>query len=408
MLKVLIADDERLIREGVVVAIDWEALEMELVGAAVNGREALELATELRPDICLVDIMMPIVSGLEFIERLKKELPEVICIIVTGYDEFDYARRAMQLDAFEYILKPINEEEFKETLLRAKNRILNRESLENKVNQMELQLEKTLPDAFGRFVKDCMNGKCSDADTDAFARMYNIQLGLNIGMFVVRLSDGVFVGRRDEARLASALGFALRQMLEETMARYYDVLKVVSDEKDRIIAVADISLGSVFEDVRIEAERSIRSGLEFSVPIYAAITDKGLNNIDSLYRSICLKQEHESQYTPLVKKAKDYMDANYCDEELTLKRIADEFCVSTGHISRLIKSEMGISYSDYITEKRISRAVAMLNEGELKIYEISDKIGYNSQHYFCTTFKRVTGLSPTDFKNKRSQRKEPQ
>ncbi len=119
MIKVLIADDEKYIRNGINDAFDWAALGMEVVGLAANGSEALAIARERLPDICLLDICMPIVSGLEFVEQAKECLDDPVFIVITGYDDFRYAKQALTLGVYDYILKPIDEDALQDLLKKA-------------------------------------------------------------------------------------------------------------------------------------------------------------------------------------------------------------------------------------------------------------------------------------------------
>lgn len=115
--KVLIADDEPMIREGLATMISGFELPLEIAGEAKNGLEALRMAKLLEPDLILTDICMPKLSGLEFLKRLKEE-KQLDCkvIIISGYNEFEYAREAITLGVSAYLLKPVNEEELKKTI----------------------------------------------------------------------------------------------------------------------------------------------------------------------------------------------------------------------------------------------------------------------------------------------------
>ena len=110
MFKLLIADDEQFVRKGLLDTLKWDEYNITVVEMAKNGREALEIAEKEKPDICLLDICMPLINGLDLIQKLKEVNPEVITIIVTGHDEFEYAQRAVKLKVFDYILKPVYEE----------------------------------------------------------------------------------------------------------------------------------------------------------------------------------------------------------------------------------------------------------------------------------------------------------
>lgn len=108
MYRVFLADDEALIREGLEQTIPWKSLGMELVGTAQNGLQALEKIQTARPDIVLTDIRMPFLDGLELVRKAREFLPNCRFIIITGYEEFDYAYSAIQLGVSDYVLKPVD------------------------------------------------------------------------------------------------------------------------------------------------------------------------------------------------------------------------------------------------------------------------------------------------------------
>lgn len=123
MWKVLIADDEPKIRKGLKKMLQSFDLSLRVVGEAEEGEQALEMAKTHQPHILLVDINMPFLDGLGLIERVRQFSPDMIIIIITGYDEFKYAKRAIQLQVSDYLLKPINGQELKEILLKAIDRL---------------------------------------------------------------------------------------------------------------------------------------------------------------------------------------------------------------------------------------------------------------------------------------------
>lgn len=116
MYKVMLADDENLILQGLENIIEWEELGLEIVNKASNGKEAIEKFKENPVDIVVTDINMPQVTGLELLRELKKINSEVKFIILSGYDDFSYAKKAIELGVENYILKPIDEEELEKTL----------------------------------------------------------------------------------------------------------------------------------------------------------------------------------------------------------------------------------------------------------------------------------------------------
>lgn len=111
-LKVLLVDDEIIIRQGFRQLFDWEAHDCEVVGEAADGMEALSQIDALNPDIVTMDINIPIMNGLKVIQLSRMKHPETAFIIVSGYDDFAYCREALRLQITDYILKPVDYEEF--------------------------------------------------------------------------------------------------------------------------------------------------------------------------------------------------------------------------------------------------------------------------------------------------------
>ncbi len=122
-MDVIFADDERVIREGVVKSLDWESIGCRLVGTADTGLAALALIREKRPQCVVTDIRMPLMNGLELIRVVKEEDTDCRFVILSGYDEFEFARKAMQYGVRYYLLKPFDEEELSEVLVKIQREI---------------------------------------------------------------------------------------------------------------------------------------------------------------------------------------------------------------------------------------------------------------------------------------------
>ena len=111
-LRVLLVDDEIMIREGFKKLFDWDAHDCEVVGEAADGMEALTGIDTLKPDLVIMDINIPIINGLKVIQMSRIKYPEMAFVIVSGYDDFSYCREALRLQITDYILKPVNYDEF--------------------------------------------------------------------------------------------------------------------------------------------------------------------------------------------------------------------------------------------------------------------------------------------------------
>ena len=123
-ITVLIVDDEITVLQGLKNLFDWEKNGYAIVGAAMDGISALNQAFEIRPDIVLMDINMPLMSGLDVVSRIRESLPRTVTIMISGYSDAHYMRQAIRHGVFDYILKPISFEDLSETLERARMHIL--------------------------------------------------------------------------------------------------------------------------------------------------------------------------------------------------------------------------------------------------------------------------------------------
>jgi two-component system response regulator YesN len=139
-INIVIADDESIIRQGMVKLLNWEKMGFNIIGLASDGEQALSMIEEKPVDILITDIKMPFLEGLELIREVKNIKPELICLILTGYDEFIYAKKSLELGAYAYILKPVEPLELTRLLYKAKEKIKNRTDQEKYIQNLEAQL----------------------------------------------------------------------------------------------------------------------------------------------------------------------------------------------------------------------------------------------------------------------------
>lgn len=123
MLKVLVVEDEELIRRGIVLAVDWAALGCVVVGEASNGEEALEAVERLNPSLIITDLKMPRMDGIEMLRRLRERGNNAYVIILTAYDSFEYAQSALRLGAVDFLLKPFHDGDLEQAVLGVRKRI---------------------------------------------------------------------------------------------------------------------------------------------------------------------------------------------------------------------------------------------------------------------------------------------
>lgn len=122
MLKVVVVEDEELVRKGIVLTVDWAGAGCAVVGEAANGEEGLEVIRRYRPDLIVTDIRMPRLDGIEMVRRLRQEGNDAYVVILTAYSDFSYAQSALKLGAVDYLLKPFHDGELEEAIARIRQR----------------------------------------------------------------------------------------------------------------------------------------------------------------------------------------------------------------------------------------------------------------------------------------------
>lgn len=137
MLKVLIADDNTIIRQSLIKRINWQQLDMECIGEASNGLETVQFFKNNTPDIVITDIKMPMQDGFFSINEIKKENSDIQFIIISGYDDFKYMKKALQLEVVDYLLKPLDSSELHSCLEKAKEKFMKSQRIKAKMSDIE-------------------------------------------------------------------------------------------------------------------------------------------------------------------------------------------------------------------------------------------------------------------------------
>lgn len=202
MYKLLIVDDEKIVIEGLKSATDWKEHHIEIIGSASDGEEALKEIINNKPDIVLADIRMPRMNGLDLIKETKNLNLETVFIIISGYSKFDYAKRAIQLEAMDYLVKPIEVDEIVSSIKKAilkLEKIKNEKQTTKQMNEYQIALEE-------KRVLDYMLGHgFVDPDKDRKLNRFSF---LNIGLKGLKWGDS-----KETEKLQVPLG-CLKNLLE--------------------------------------------------------------------------------------------------------------------------------------------------------------------------------------------------
>ncbi len=391
--RVLIADDEPIIREGIRDAIDWATLGMQVVGEAEDGEEALERAADLGVDIVLVDMNMPFLNGIELIRALQHKCPGCRYLIISGHDEFAYAQEAVRLGVEDYILKPVQAELLYSALERLRQRLTEEHQRTAYVRQAAHQIERNIPLLRQRFCLEWLEGQAEGRDLTEQLAFLRLPSNPPVQIGVVRWPAAEArqtIMRENDRQLFL---FAVENIISELLG---DLPHVLFRDPNGLIGMC------LWQEASEEIESLLEQQISFcmNIAIHAHVeTHAGtLEETPDTYRHCRELVYGEARLSPLVRRARQLIQEEYAERELTLESPASRLQVSAVYLSRVLKKELNDSFVTLVTHARIRKAVQLLDSTTLPIHTIAERIGYDTQHYFSTAFKKTMGISPVQYR----------
>ncbi|MDQ0246312.1 two-component system response regulator YesN [Bacillus fengqiuensis] len=382
-MKALIVDDEYNVRYVIRQLGQWEKYGITDLFEASNGEEAKRIIQRESPEIIFTDIKMPGMSGIEMIEWLDSISYPGKVILITGFDDYSFMRKAIKHNSFDYLLKPIEDESFNNTLAEAVRSWANEEE--------DRQYKET--------------------------GVYEDVKRLRINQIVTEACIGEFF---DPAEIVSCLPTA--DEYELTLISFYQMhhsapyIQLLAEELahqewgNAFALQNDYSLCLVItvKGVWLSVEEWISQQFDIPVRLVNGETLKSLEELPVSYKA--LQKAVEEQNFRAIHRLNDldnacrmrnivaYVDTYYM-EELTLEKLSNRFFLSREHISRKFKQETGMTLSKYIMKLRIDQAKYWLKETDESILSISFMLGYQDEKYFSKLFKKVVGLTPFEYRN---------
>lgn len=258
MYKLILVDDEEEVRKGVLEKIQWNKYGFEVVGEAENGIEALEKAEKTLPDLVITDIKMPFMDGLALSKSLKEKLPTTRVIILTGFDEFEYAKMAVKLDVVEYALKPISAEDLTEVLIRIREKLDYEMAQKKDMEMLKENYIKSLPVLREKFLGSLITNRLNKAEISERAISYGLNLDYNgFIVTVINIDYKAEMESFPEVETISALEnrelikLAILNLTEEIINKYE--MGIVFLHNDNILII--------FTSMENEKDKSIQRAL---------------------------------------------------------------------------------------------------------------------------------------------------
>lgn len=296
LYKVIIIDDEPIIRKGIRNIIDWKQLNCSVCAEAGDGRSGLELISRLEPDILITDIKMPGMDGIAMIREIKQSVPHCKVIILTGYRDFDYARQAVKFGAFDFLLKPSKIEELNSVLRRAVEELDSQTAHTIEMNKIREQYEKSKPILKERFIYNMIYGLYPD-EMNISAEAEN--LGLYIGNFFMGLlkTEVPETAREEEGgENARLYQMGIMNLLDEVFSNPY-VMYCLPLGRDTIVLIVSRSDQSPcsIEEIHAKCEylqKMIYGCFNFTVTIALSEQGSGCAELSEKFRESSKAMEY--------------------------------------------------------------------------------------------------------------------
>ncbi len=401
MTKVFLADDEIVIREGIRNSFPWSTSGYQLVGEAPDGEIALSMIRDTRPDLLITDIRMPFMDGLELCRIVRRQMPWIGIIILSGYDEFEYARQAIQLGVKEYLLKPITAQELREALDRVSAQLLAEQEDRRRTAQRSSDLfvkEQLLAALYSEETYDPMN---------VVRQLRSMNVFLTASRYVV--VDAAFEPGPTGLDALRELADSSSGIAHVTGSRAGGRILILGDSdedaEERAYAFADSAVA--------EMERCGCQNILISIGETVSSPDRILASMKSAahIRHVLGDMPHEksmivgirdfgdSAEHTAVSRARLYMMEHFQDAGLMLGDVARAVGMSESRFSTVFSQACGKTFTEYLTSLRLNRARELLSGTDRKSTQIARDVGYNDAHYFSYLFKKNLGLTPTEYRS---------
>lgn len=386
-MNILIADDERVIREGIMRTIKHLYPEYE-VYVAERAEDAVRLMEEQHIHIVLTDILMPGMSGLEFMKITRRRFPYVKWVVISAHSEFAYAQEAVRLGARDYLLKPIGKSKLQEIISSLTEEIQQDSDLSRQGERLRASLRFLREGVFQRLASglDIGNLDLSPFIAD-YSSYYLVMVQLEPGEGGVRLEH-----------------FIVENVLSELVERHGRGFVVSYDRRSLL------GLITLEEHARIgQFQAEVQEHLSHYLKIPFQLLYSGLSHDFSSVPQVVKRMREASasqafELEPVkgsgekaVEVALHYIREHYA-EDLSLERMASVVFLNPAYFSQLFKQKTGQGYKEYVTSLRLEQARLLLLNPKLKLAEIAERVGYQDMKHFTQMFRKRTGLTPTEYR----------
>ncbi len=418
MMKVFLVDDEIVIREGIRTSFPWEKTDYSLVGEAPDGEMALPMIRDTNPDILITDIRMPFMDGMDLCRIVRSQMPWVGIIILSGYDEFEYARQGIQLGVREYLLKPVTADDLRRALDRVSAQLTEEKRNRERSEHLRLRMERGSLFLREKLLSSLYSEDAAEADAEnTLAELQ--KMGYSVRADRYEVIDAAFApvktGYEVLTDLAESSGLAFASP-SRTGGRVLIAGGSDADAEERAYAFASsaereleragcteirISLGEI-----VEQPKDILKSFQTARHIRHALTDQGGEGSVIVGVREVGDLSGVRRTPSVVNDARLYLSTHYMDPNLMLQDVAKAVNMSNSRFSTVFAQHCGKTFTEYLTALRISRARDLLRDTNLRSSQIAQEVGYNDAHYFSYLFRKTTGKTPSEYRSENQNKPE--
>ena len=269
MIKVFLVEDEKIIRKSIKNNVKWEENGFEFAGEAPDGEMALPMIEKLHPDIVITDIKMPFIDGLELSDILKKKMPKIQIIILSGYGEFDYAKEAIKIGVTDYLTKPVTGEQLLEALNKVKQKLDKKKRQEEDIKKLQKNIKTQMKNMRYQFFGNLIRGKISvsklmeqgnELGIDLMAPAYNFML-FKIFSKNENDTEAVYDLRTKEDAIVEEVSSQFENMIVFHRVTEGYVLMIKAQNKEETIQVAKDYVAALTKRMKKEKELQWFAGI---------------------------------------------------------------------------------------------------------------------------------------------------
>ena len=394
MYKTLFVDDERLIREGISNLIDWERITGQELTLAENAKVALKYLEHEKYEIVISDIYMQDMNGIELAKCIKGKWPDVVVILLSAYEDFDYARKAIEAGVFKYLLKPVIPEELEDAVNEAISQVKINEETKKRIDHSQEVLEDYRRELKKNLWKDILSGNMRNED-EIFERFEKMNMSKNISPIyvVVYKTDDESMLYQNQVAIDKVVSSCFEGYIDTVfMDNYIVILLKKENAKSVLYAFGDLVKEMFHFEVYMGEGKSVKDLSTLHMSVESAKYNIQKNRANK-----------KDEPTQIVLAAVEMIRKEIENVDFNINTIANALYLTPAYFSRVFKRKMGMTCIDFIKNYRINLAKELLQNTDLSIQQISEKTGYATVYYFSQQFKQVTGESPGSFRKKRQK-----